>query len=132
MEFDLVNIDGFVYAALSLVIGTLMLALYRYFQRPEVAGFLEDYYDVLELAGSVIVSIAKNANIITAEEWALYQEEAEARGLDVRLIAALYELGDALELAGIDIPERILLHIIESEYENIVENEVDEPVSPVD
>ncbi len=132
MGFEVVNIEGFVYAWLSLVIGTIMLFIYRYFQRPEIVGFVENYYDVIELAGSVILSIAKNTNIITPDEWSLYQQEAKDRKLDIRLIAALYEIGDILELAGIDIPERVLLHIIESEYARIVENGVDEPLPPVD
>lgn len=103
---------------------SLAFLLGRYLRTQPIGEFYERWYFVVDTAASVIVTIARNADFITPEEWLVYEEEARRRNLDPRLIAAIHELDQQLQQFGIDIPEDTLLTLIEREYQNLINSGV--------
>ena len=117
MEAELFNVDSLVLSLLSFIVGAVIVFVVRFLRnRPEILDIWDKNEILIRAVGNVIVSIARNVGIITDDEWLDYEMEAQERGVDARLIAALREVEQVLQDYGITVPERLILHLIEAEY----------------
>ena len=86
---------------------------------PTLTADLQRYDWVLKAVGDVVVRVAFD---ITPDELAKYQQEADATGRDVRLVAAYHEVQQLADEKGIEVDLGRLVGMIESEYQRLLKS----------
>jgi len=120
MEFIDQNLYQFLLAAAGLVVGGAMVLGWRWYKSDDgVARFFSENEAVINIIFNIVIAIGKGTSVITQKEWLLYEQEALQRGLDARLVAAARETEQALKHYGINFPIKLLLNLVEGEYQRL-------------